>query len=158
VKKIIFIAFLVCTINTYAQQSNFTGIWQINKTKTNFGQAPEWVLPRYLKVSGTADKLIIERTMLSTELAEQNYTESFPMNGQPGVTTTTTGKKETGTIQKTDNGLNLSFINEKPDGSLYVRINEQWSLENAGQTLVIDRFVDVPDGIKYEIKAYYDKK
>jgi hypothetical protein len=151
--------FLFTTASAFAQQTDFSGTWQINKSKTDFGQAPEWVLPRAFKVDQSGKGLTIDVTMLSQALEEKHYTEKVAFDGTTSTTTTTSGNTERDSLTWDANktGLTLMRHIENPSGALIFNDTEQWSLTDDSKTLLIDRQVKQGDGAAYGFKIYYDK-
>src|ERR1700733_11884929 len=67
---ILFIFFI--SLNAVAQQkTDFSGNWLINKDKTNFGSAPEWIVPKSIKTDQQAGKIVIAKVSLNAQSEEQ---------------------------------------------------------------------------------------
>jgi len=151
-KKLIFILLVCSAISVLAQKANFSGTWLLNKTKTNFGTAPEWVLPKTVKVDQQADKLTITRINLDQQLKEQApIAEILTFDGKPLQRTLDNGATVTTTVHwQNDQSFNLSRRSTQI-------IEEAWTLQDNGKTLVIDHSVEQANGVKFTIKCYYDK-
>jgi hypothetical protein len=148
------LAFLICTSTAaFAQKTNFSGNWKLDTTKTQFGQAPKYMIPWKIKVDQQADDIVIMRTPLDTAMQEQAVVkETLNFNGS--VFQQLSGGKNVTTkiVWPDDHSFTLTR-----NGSL--NATETWTLEDDGKTLFIDRFVEqTSNGFKYEIKCYYDKQ
>lgn len=157
ISLIILLAFATNTL--FAQSTNFSGKWQINKTKTDFGQAPEWVLPKIYAVSNGKSAFIISRVTLDAQLNEHPSTETLTFDGKEALSTLYNGSKRTSSLKWSADQQSFtitasSVMNTNPGP----KISDTWSLSDNGKTLVIDRTVVNPDGGTYSLKAYYDKQ
>jgi hypothetical protein len=148
------LAFLICTSTAaFAQKTNFSGTWQLDTVKTIFGDGPHWIIPKTVKVSQTANALVLTRVSLNSDMQEQPpVTETLSFDGKPfsrpsGDATITTA------LTWTDNaGFTLTRKGASSNAT------ENWTLEDGGKTLVIDRAVKQNDGFQYTIKCYYTKQ
>lgn len=139
--------------------ASFNGNWTINKIKTDFGQAPETVLPKSFKVEQVGSKIAITRSTLNATGQESLYTESFSADEATSKIVTPSGSKRIASIKWTTDhsGFALTSTAVSSNGDPGLKTAEQWSLANNGKALIVDRSVTQPDGLKYEIKAYYDR-
>ncbi len=151
-RKLIFTLLVCSSMSAFAQKTNFSGSWLVNKTKTDFGKAPESIIPKSIKVEQQSDKLTLTRINLNDALEEQPpITELLSFNGQPFVR-----NHASGTVTTTLNWLDDQSFKLIRKGS--VTATETWTLADNGKTLLIDRNVEQPDGFKYETKCVYDKQ
>jgi hypothetical protein len=147
-----------------AQQSDFSGMWHINRTKTDFKtadgvQTPEYVLSRALKITQNDQNVTVNRTNLTNSLEEKQYTENFSLNTKSSQTVTISGNIETDSVQTHDNqGLIIGISIKSPTNAPVLNFTESWTLEDNGQTLVINKQAVQSDGSRYEIKGYYTKE
>ncbi|MCR8556985.1 hypothetical protein KXD93_05000 [Mucilaginibacter sp. BJC16-A38] len=154
-RKIILAILLFTTVKAFAQKADFNGTWQVNKAKIDFGRAPEWIIPRYIKVEQQADKIAIIRTSLDQDLKElAPVTENLTFDGKPLVRTPVAGTTVTTTLKWTNDQSILLTRTAGPNNGA----TENWTLEDGGKTLVIDRNVEQSNGMKYTIKCYYAKQ
>lgn len=142
---------LTCTI-LHAQQP-INGIYKINTTKTQFGEAPQWSLPLSLKLSDAHGKITIIRHIADQSGSESDRTLNFG-TGTTAAYSSPSGAQNKATLQWTAGHASLVLNNT----STGLSFKETWSLADNGQTLVVDRHVEQPDGMQYDIKAYYDKQ
>jgi predicted GH43/DUF377 family glycosyl hydrolase len=143
----------------FAQKATFTGTYNINKSKIDFGQAPQWILPIRYKISTDGDKFVIVRINTDQNGTESDRTLSFSSNNTFEYTAPSGSKVKT-TLQWSADGTQLTFDQQSvaADSKQGLIVKETWSLADNGKTLVADRHVEQPDGLKYDIKAYYDKQ
>ncbi len=141
-------------ILTHQQKTDFSGSWLINKSKSDFGDAPEWVLPKVLKVIQSSDKIIIITTQLNEDLREKDpVADTLGFDGKGFDRISSTGNQITS---------NVKWIN---DQSLQIDVRsgkrhvvETWTLQDKGKTLVENREVEQANGLTYTLKACYDKQ
>jgi hypothetical protein len=166
--KLLSIAAIVCFLLFFVttafrgpvQQTDFSGTWVINKGKIQFGEAPEWVLPKGFTVSQQKDSMSIIRIMLDDQMGEHPFTETLTYDGKESHNTTFQQVKKTSTLLWIADGKSfvLTTTGITSDGKPGNASKEIWSLDDEGQTLIVDRSVKQADGMEYTIKAYYDKK
>jgi len=150
---------LALTISAAQAQTKMAGTYTINKTKTEFGQVPPWALPLNLKITDDKGKLTIIRHISDQNGSESDRTLAFG-TGTSADYTSPSGAKNKATIQWNGDHSGLTLNNTSIDqaGNPGLAFKETWSLADDGKTLVVDRHVEQPDGLKYDIKAYYDRK
>jgi hypothetical protein len=130
------IALLCLSTGAFAQKkTDFSGKFKVNKERTTFGEAPEFILPRYLIVTQDKDKVQISRVPLSQDLAEL-----------PAVADAADFKWINDT----------SFQVSKTTGAS--SWTEVWTLENKGQTIHLERDVVQSADFKYHTTAFFDKQ
>ena len=152
-RNILFMLLASISISAFAQRTNFSGTWEINKAKTNFAEAraAEWVVPRVIKVDQQAGQLALTRISTDNQMQDQPaITEVLAFNGTPFQRNS--GGTQVTTVLKWTN--DRSFTLDRKGAST---AKESWHLEDDGKALVIDRSVDTGQG-SYSLKCYYDKK
>lgn len=155
---ILFLVFI--TIGAKAQTTNFSGKWTLDTGKTDFGQAPKFVISHALQVTQTSAGLMVDRTNLTTQGEEKHYMQQMTFDGKPSQTVTITGNNESDVLSWSADKANLVLAMNvtSTDSKPLAKFTETWSLTDGGKTLVIDRQVEQPDGFKYGIKGYYQKQ
>jgi hypothetical protein len=136
------------------QKADFSGSYVINKSKVDFGGAPEWVLPKTLKVFQSSEKIVVITTLLDDDLKEM-----APVSDTLGIDGKGFDRKGSSGSQITSS---VKWIN---DQSLQINVQsgkrhvvETWTLEDNGKSLSENREVEQANGVKYNMKAYYDKQ
>jgi len=161
IKFILSVFILFTTINTaFAQTTDFSGTYKLNETKTDFGQAPHTVLPIKFAVTQGKDQITFNRTTVNANKEEITGTEILKFDGSIAERSLPDNGKRTASLKWADNHqtftINSTSVNA--DQSQTTKINETWSLEDGGKTLVANREVEQSNGFKYTIKGYYDKQ
>ena len=148
-------------LSQYASQTNFSGHWQLNKSKTDFGQLHEYSVSRALDVTKSDVALLIDRTGLNTKLEEKHYSEQFNLDGTSTRTTTNNGHPEVDSIENNPDVpaliLDMGVTMDEPSFSGILNITETWTLEDGGKTLLVDRVIQQGPA-RVEVKCYYDKQ
>jgi hypothetical protein len=91
-------AWIICltsSLNTSSQQTDFSVEGTINKSKINFEQAPEWVLPKQFAVEQKSEQITIEQDLLDDQLQVHLFTEKLGFNGKEITRVSYTGTKKT---------------------------------------------------------------
>ncbi|HTD99041.1 MAG TPA: hypothetical protein VK668_07120 [Mucilaginibacter sp.] len=154
----IFLA-LICN-NLFAQATDFSGKWQINKTKTDFDHLPESVIPQIYIVSRGKETIVIERKTIDTSRNEHKSIDSLSFSGKVMTAILYNGTRRTVTLKWADNEhiFLITATSVYKDGNPGPKYIDAWSLADNGKTLIVDRHVDQSDGSTYSLKAYYDKQ
>ena len=156
-KKLFTAALLCAATGAFAQKTNFSGNYKVNEEKVNWGPAPKYILPRYIKVEQLKDKVIIARTPLNQQLEEQSpVVDTISFDGTVFNKLNANGTKTSSSLKWTDD---KSFVlirkSVGTDGVVSNTTTETWILEDAGKTLFVSR--DIDGRMKYNTKAYFSK-
>ena len=151
---VISISFTLMTRTAMAQKIDFSGSYTIDTSKTNFGQAPKWVVGKNLKVSQQKNRIILSIIGINEDLTERTpVTDSLQFDERPFQRPASDGLTTICTLKwVSDQSLVISRKTGKRS------ISETWTLADDSKTLVIDRSVEQADGFKYTIKCYYDRQ
>jgi len=157
-KRSLVFLLLLLPVLSMAQKTDFSGKWELNLRKTDFKQAPEWLVPRSLEVKQKTDAIIIQARIYDKEMVGHYYTETLSFDGTTRQTATYGSNKRTVSLkwEYGDKSFVLSVHAVTDGADAGSDFTETWSLENDGKTLVLDR-VATQYG-DYSIKAYYEKK
>lgn len=154
----LFILIMLIPFAGVAQKADFSGKWSLNKRKTDFKQAPDWILPISFEIKQKKDMLVIQAKVYDKETNQHYYTESIPFDGKTSEVLLYNEDRRDVSLRWGYNDssfiLTIRFI--KPDNSSGTTWTETWSLEDGGRTLAVDRVAQQAD--EYSIKAYYNKK
>jgi hypothetical protein len=139
-------------------QTNFSGGYAIDTAKTDFGQAPQWVLPVSFTINQQGTKVALTRYTSDAHGNTNSYSEQLTPDDT--VTTKITGNLSRKTIltwgtDQTSFTL-IYFTTDLTDKPLN-KATEKWSLQDEGKTLVLDRLVEQANELSYPIKGYYTK-
>jgi len=152
-RKVIFLILICSTTVAFAQKTDFSGAWRLDTTRTTFGQVPKWTIPKTITVNQQTDRLVLTRVNLNSDMQEQQaVTETLDFDGTPFLWTI--GETHVTTTLHWPN--DSSFLLTRSGN---VNAKENWTLEDGGKILVVDRSVEQKsNGFKYTIKGYYDKE
>lgn len=159
-KYLILSLMLISAITVFAQTPNFTGKWLLNKSKTDFGQAPEFVLVRSYTVSSTEKAITIERIALDPQMVEHPATDTLSFDGKEASSTTYSGSKRTASFKWNDDKKSFTILSNSinKEGNPGAKVTDIWSLSPDNKTLTVERTVVNADGSSYPIKGIYDKQ
>ena len=123
-KKLLMLLLMSYSTAAFAQKSNYSGTWQLDTTKTVFGKAPIWIIPKTIIVEQKVDKIILNRINLDTQFHDQPaVTETLPFDHTSYVYSLPSGAVSTTLNWSDDQSFNISR-----KGALTVF--ETWTLED----------------------------
>jgi hypothetical protein len=156
--KIFFILLWASPLIGIAQKTDFSGNWSLNTRKTDFKQAPDWIMPVAFEIKQKKDQLVIQTKAYDKGMVQHYYTEYLPFNGSASEVMTWDDNKRNVSLHwnPIDSSITLSIRVIKSDNPSGASYTETWSLGDDGKTLIIDRQASQADG--YNIKAVYNKK
>jgi hypothetical protein len=148
----------ICSAHTVRENSNFSGDWTLNTTKSDLGEMAGRV-PTKLKVTQAADAITSERTS-SFNGEERKTTEKITLDGKESENTVFGNSKKKSTVMWGDNGQALNFTSmilfERDGQTLEIKGTENWKLSDAGKTLTIES-TSVSTRGSFKAKAVYEK-
>ena len=154
-----FVLLLTFGVLLAQSKADFTGGYAIDTSRTQFGEAPKWVLPVRLKLVKEGNKITMIRTIADEPGKESDRILAF------GTDTTfeyssPSGAKNTATLRwNADHSvMTLNQQSVTADGKPGAAFREVWSLADNGKTLVVDRHTEQANGLKYDIRAYYTRQ
>jgi hypothetical protein len=151
--------FLLASAGVFAQ-TNFSGTWAFNESKSNFGTSQFRFAATAMTVVQDGNNMTVESTMPSRDGGEMKTNDKFTLDGKvcenPMFNTT---RKSTLTWSEDKSALTIaSVMNFERDGqSQEFKTTAVWKLAEDGEILTIESSFNGPDG---EIKTtlVYDKK
>ncbi|QDW27249.1 hypothetical protein FFJ24_021425 [Pedobacter sp. KBS0701] len=154
-KKLFFAILIGIKGVAFAQKSDFSGNYKVNEQKVNWGPAPKFILPRYIKVEQQRNRIIITRVGLNESLVLQApLSDTISFDGSVSKKTTANGSILSSTLRwLTDKTFEINKETIDASGRVTGKVNENWTIEDSGQTLMINRNVD--SRTKYTTKAYF---
>jgi hypothetical protein len=154
--KSILIVMLITTFSvaSYAQTKNFSGKWNLNKEKSDFGNMSPNSAPIQIEIAQDKKQVWVERKQLYPSGDSTVYTEKMTFNGKPSETSIKAGLTKIATIKWPDDKSKLLdeatyFNGQKSKGS--------WVLSNEGKTLTLPRETTV-DGQTVQTTYVYQKQ
>jgi hypothetical protein len=137
------------------QKVIFSGIWQVDSLKSNFGR---FVVPVTLKIVQTTDSISIEKTNHRFPGDTLSFTYKLPLDGKT-MTNTKGAEKSSQSIKWSGQALfETSSFHEDTHNTTY-QATETWTLSPDSKTLTIDRVIgnDGDDG-QGTSKAVYHRE
>lgn len=153
-------------IRASAQQTDFSGSWQLNKAKGDFGQQdPDKVTARQLIVRQQTDAITIKKVIIGSDGQDKSYAETFSFDGKPTTTVlpdTVNGKQTRLTkVQWSADHKTLHLsasTTVEINGQTAQYTNEQvWMLSGDGKMLTVKDNTVLPDR-KETFTAVYDRQ
>ena len=144
-----FIFFLaVSPFSLIAQKADFSGIWKLDKDRTDFGKVfPAYTTPYVMKVDQQRDSLMIERNSKDGQGELHNYVEKLPFDGHV-IENMIKSTKKRAMIQWSIENQSLTETATYKDYSagMEYKATEIWTLTDEGKTLMITRQDEGQDG------------
>jgi hypothetical protein len=136
----------------------FSGKWTLDIRNTDFGQIPESILPREFEINQKSNAIVIQAKVYDKQMTQHYFTETISFDGTTSEVITYSGNKRLVTLKWNDDnkGFVLSVRLLMADGQSGSTFTENWSLDDEGKTLVLDRVATQADD--FSLKGYYDKK
>lgn len=138
------------------QKLNFSGKWELDKLKS-FSNPPG--LEQSATITQSGDKITFDTKVKTATMAEQMITETYTMDGKetefkPAAPPNATGKR---TASWLPNGRGLLIKDETSvDGKVVSTVTRKWTLATDGKTLIVDYYIDRPNGT-FETKRVFNK-
>jgi len=160
-KNFFVLSALLLTSNILLAQSNFSGSWAINESKSNFGTSQFRFASSLMTVVQDGNNLSVVSTMPSQDGGEMKTTEKYTLDGKlcenPMFNTT---RKSTVTWSADKASLNIASSMNFGEGgdSREFKSTAVWKLSEAGKVLLIESTLPSPDGGDVKTTVAYDKK
>jgi hypothetical protein len=140
-------------------ETNFSGNWAINESKSNFGDAPFRMAASLLAVKQEGNNLSIDRTVSGPDGQEMKMSGKYTLDGKenenPGIMDMKTKSTVTwASDKKSFTFASTTFFNMNGD-SMEMKSSEIWKLE--GNNLKIEATNSMPDG-EMKTSLVYEKK
>ena len=154
-------AFAVITIGsawsftkTPRSAADFTGNWAINLEKSEHGESS----PKAMKLTQTKDSLFIERITND----DKSFVEKISFDGKTCVTTTTSGRRKSGTAKWNNEGTSFTetaVLGDVPNADkVAFSVVEHWQLSEDGKQVTVESEITVVGKGQFAMKAVYDRQ
>ena len=146
---------------TFAQSTNFSGTYQIEADKIDWGPAPHFILPATITITQTDSNVTLIRSLLDASGNVHADTLILDADGKSFHSKTLNGQDRASAMHWVDDGKTFSVAHQVTgnEGQPAGKTDEVFSLSADGQELIVDRSVDQQvNDMKYTIRAYYKKK
>jgi len=146
---------LFSSLDLTAQKTNFSGVWGINISKSDFGNVPSNVAVQQFDINQKDDTVFIKRIIMTPDGSPITINEKISVDGNPCTSTTYDGKTKASTISWSPDQLIMTInsvysLPGKPE--MGYKISQNWSLSKDGNELMVSM---VTPG--YSIRAAYSK-
>lgn len=159
-RYIIVVVFLVTTfaLTGRAQQTNFSGVWKLNTSKSEFGGTPSMAAVQSYVIDQNAKDISLKWTTVDNNNQETTSSQKLALDGsEVSAYLEQSQRTRTSTIQFSKDGktilFNKSYSKAGEPKEIDYSLTENWALQNEGKELVIN--LKSPG---YTIKAVYDKQ
>ena len=155
-KKLLLTLIAIIPFIAFAQ-TNYTGTWQLNKEKSNFGNiAPETAAASRIAISQTKETFNLERTLGIGNIRKETYT----LDGKPFQSNVDANTQKTSSIKWDGNTkafiITSNYKVTSPNQYEYNR-TENWKVSADQKTLTVERTTVLPDRTE-TTNAVYDKQ
>lgn len=158
---IIFICSILFLHISVQAQTNFSGSYRLDKSKTEFDEAPDWIIPQGYQITQNNGDVTIVRDLLDPQLKQQRDTLRLKADGGVFHNDSYSGKKQSFTLKwdADQKGFVVTLHSVTPEGDVFADKTEHWTLSDEGKALSIVLDANqVSNGFKYTVKGYYSKR
>ena len=160
--KNLFVAAILCmTTSGLFAQTNFSGTWAFNESKSNFGESQFRFAATSMVVTQDANTLTVESTMPGRDGAEMKTSAKYTLDGKvsenPMFNST---RKSTVTWSADKSSLIIASTMTLDMGgeTREMKSTETWKLSEGGKLLSVESVRPGRDGGEMKTMAAYDKK
>lgn len=147
--SVVFLLFAI-SLAVGAAKPNFTGTWEMDTNKS-IGIPPG--MKQTYTITHNGDKIDLEAKIV-TQQGERLIKDSYTLDGKemdftPQGPSGPNGKgKRTATWMPNDRGVIISDVTtvDSPKGPATTQLVRKWQLSPDGTTLIVDRYIDTPNG------------
>ncbi len=166
--KVLLLAFMLMTVNLLAKaappKTDFSGAWQLNIAKSDFGKLPQTGAPTLINISQRADAIELDRSFPGTaDLPAVVDKALLTFDGQQlKAVLAPRNDQKTSYLKWSDDGQAITVfqnykVTEAGKTPWEYNRTEKYALSDDGKTLTIERVTVFPDRTE-TIKAVYDKQ
>ena len=156
----LFFLFLLITVNLLGQ-SNFSGTWVFNESKSNFGESQFRFAATSQVVAQDEKVLTVESTMPGRDGGEMKMTAKYNLDGslsENPVFNTTRKSNVSWSADKKSITIASTMTFERDGESREFKSTEVWKLTDDGKMLMVENSRIGRDGVEVKIIVAYDKK
>jgi hypothetical protein len=158
---ILSVLFFILSSFSNEENTNFTGKWKFNESKSELGEGRFRGAATQLTVSQNENELQIERLSVRPSGEEFRSTEKLTLDGKEctNVVFGDRERKSTATWSEDGHSLTISsvMIFEREGEKMTINTTETWNLSDDGNSLTIDYTSTSPRGERKN-KFVYDKE
>lgn len=154
---LISLLFFITSITSFAQKSDFSGEWKINKEKSQLGDTPLFL--SRIKIQLKADSLLTTRVYENGNGEEYPFDENLSLDGKE-VKIVIFDMPRKSTATRTDNNgtilINSATTFTGNNGQEDMVAKETWKIQGEGQVLALE-FSNTMSGNETKGTYFYDK-
>jgi hypothetical protein len=154
-----FLVFVLASAGLMAQ-TNFSGTWGFNESKSNFGDSQFRFAATSMVITQEGNNLSVESTMPGRDGGEMKSTAKYFLDGQVSENPMfNTARKSTvaWSADKTSLIISSTMTFERDGQSNEMKSSQTWKLAEGGKLLLIENSFNGPNG-EMKTTAAYDKK
>jgi len=139
-------------------QSNFSGTWALNESKSNLGEGPR-MGGGNMVVTQSGNNLSVERTMQGPD-GETKMTDKYTLDGKVSENPMfNSSRKSTVTWSADKSSITIAstMVFDMGGETMETKTSETWKLADGGKGLTVESSFSTPNGDMKSI-SYYDKK
>jgi hypothetical protein len=156
-----FFVFLFISANLFAQ-TNFTGTWALNESKSNFGNSQFRMAATSMVVAQDVKLLTVDSTRPGRDGGEMKQTSKYNLDGSvsenPGFGNNVSKSTVTWSADKIVMTIATTMTFDMNGESRTMNSSQAWKLTEGGKVLIVDNVRTGRDGNEVKTTAAYDKK
>lgn len=142
------------------KQTDFSGTWTLNESKSETGQYGTRGLPKKIVITQNDKNVTITKTTNSMGGGENTYTEALAPDGKEVESTVSNNGKRKAKMNWEEDGkqfdIHFTIAMSMQGQAVEFQGLEKWTLSEDGKTLYISFDVTTPQG-SFSVKGAYDK-
>ena len=142
-------------------QTNFSGTWGFNESKSNFGESQFRFAATTMTVTQDANTLTVESTMPGRDGGEMKTSAKYNLDGtvsENPMFNTTRKSTVAWSADKTSLTITSTMTFERDGQSREMKSSETWKFSEGGKVLLLDNVRPGRDGGEMKTTVAYDKK
>jgi hypothetical protein len=143
-------------------QTNFSGTWAFNESKSNFGESQFRFAATLMVVAQDAKILTVETTRPGRDGNETKSTAKYNLDGTPSETPGFGNAVRKSTVTWSDDKTSIKISStmtfDMNGESRTMNSSETWKLTEGGKVLLLENVMPGRDGGENKTTVAYDKK
>lgn len=160
-RKTFGIVIFCLTTSGLLAQTNFSGTWAFNESKSNFGESQFRYAASSLVVTQDANALTVESTMPGRDGGEMKTTAKYTLDGKVSenpMFNSTRKSIATWSADKTTLTIASTMTFDMGGETREMKSSEVWKLAEGGKVLLLESTRTGRDGAEMKTTVAYDKK
>ena len=142
----------------YSQDGKiFKGSYNVNKSKSRMGIAPDYVMPVAYDIKPEKGYIAILRKMVNEDGSKKDITEDMKFDGSPYKREVASGNASSSLTWINDSSFKVEKEWTDKEGKVRMKSTETWTTEDGGKTLKVNYDVEQADGNNYSIVGVFEK-